>query len=563
MYAVTTGKEWWLLSLTLSALIVDPTIGSRRQQTDTILASLVCGIVCSTLSDNNYLDNVIIRIVMTVSSSSSSSSSSSTSFPVIDLIPKKETRAFDFVQAYPSYDGRNVRIGILDTGIFPSAHALHNMADGKTPKIVDLIDCSGSGDVQLHSAKATFVEGESKSSSADVSNDTSAKAGYWKVKGLSGRTLKLPTDWKFQKFPKQSKEKSKSSAKDETKKSDTAKESGTVEKKPSLDDSDDSDASLGSDKSDKSSKSTDDDTSKRSKKKKDKKKTVPVRLGIKQAYELFPKKLVARVKEQRKQQLQEKLNVHIADCRKELAELTGNGTKIENLTPEQVKTRDDIQARLDVLTGTNADDDPGPIYDCVVFYDGTNYRVMIDTDETGDFCALLQKQPESQPMTSFRHERQFGLLGTVDQMKYCVNFYDEGTVLSIVCDASPHGTHVAGITAAAASRPTGDIDKERSGVAPSAELVGLKIGDSRLGSMETGTALTRALIEARRLKCDIINLSYGEGCCLPNTGRFIRLAEELVWKDNIIFVSSAGNNGVSLSWFCVFQIDLLVKRNLI
>ncbi|KAF3432977.1 hypothetical protein FNV43_RR24079 [Rhamnella rubrinervis] len=361
------------------------------------------------------------------------------------LMPKKEIGADRFLEAHPEYDGRGVLIAIFDSGVDPAAAGLQVTSDGK-PKILDVIDCTGSGDVDT-----------SKVVKADENGC---------ICGASGTSLVLNSSWK--------------------------NPSGEWH------------------------------------------------VGYKLVYELFTDDLASRLKKERKKKWDEKNQEEIAKAVRHLDEFDQKHIKVDDA--ELKRVREDLQNRIDYLRKqADSYDDKGPIIDAVVWHDGEVWRAALDTHSLEDDpnCGKLANFV---PLTNFRTERKYGIFSKLDACSFVLNVYDEGNILSIVTDCSPHGTHVSGI--ASAFHPEEPL---LNGVAPGAQLISCKIGDSRLGSMETGTGLTRALIAAVEHKCDLINMSYGESTLLPDYGRFVDLVNEAVNKHRLIFVSSAGNNGPALT----------------
>ncbi|KAK4384978.1 Tripeptidyl-peptidase 2 [Sesamum angolense] len=361
------------------------------------------------------------------------------------LMPKKEIAADRFVEAHPEYDGRGVVIAIFDSGVDPAAAGLRVTSEGK-PKVLDVIDCTGSGDIDT----STIVKADDNGC----------------IRGTSGNSLVVNSSWK--------------------------NPSGEWH------------------------------------------------VGCKLVYELFTSTLTDRLKKERKKKWDEKNQEAVAEAVKQLDEFDKKHAKVDDTILK--RKREDLQSRVDFLRKqADSYDDKGPIIDAVVWHDGEVWRAALDTqgleDESG--CGKLA---DFVPLTNYRIERKYGIFSKLDACTVVLNIYNEGNVLSIVTDSSPHGTHVAGITSAYHPK-----EPLLNGVAPGAQLISCKIGDSRLGSMETGTGLVRALIAAVEHKCDLINMSYGEPTLLPDYGRFVDLVNEVVNKHRLIFISSAGNNGPALS----------------
>jgi subtilisin family serine protease len=121
--------------------------------------------------------------------------------------------------------------------------------------------------------------------------------------------------------------------------------------------------------------------------------------------------------------------------------------------------------------------------------------------------------------------------------------------LDLVFDLDAHGTHVAGIAAAHDLYGVKGFD----GVAPGAQLLGLKISLGAQGSVSTTGAMVRAMdyairfAAARRMPL-VMNLSFGVGNEQEGKARIDRLVDSvLAAHPDVSLTISGGNDGPGLS----------------
>lgn len=347
------------------------------------------------------------------------------------VMPKKETQALEFLQKYPDYDGRNVVVAVLDTGVDPAAKGLRITPDGKT-KVIDIIDATGAGDVSMsHKQKAS-------------------KTNPPTLTGIRDNALIIPGSWN----------------------------------NPSGD----------------------------------------FFIGTKNAYEILPEPAIGKYKQKAKTAREAMTRNRVRKLEKDLlaSDLSSDQKKELN---EQIRQLNDLQISYNP---------PSPILDCLTFFDGEHWVAAIDTNRNNDFR-------DEKLLRDYDIAYELGSLDPELGVSFGVHIYDEGKTLSIVADAGAHGTHVAGIIAGYFPE-----NPAFNGVAPGAKIVSIKIGDNRLGTMETMTAMERALSAVVKHKCDLINMSYGEPTTTPDQGRLSHLIHETVREKNVIFVASAGNAGPAL-----------------
>ena len=307
-------------------------------------------------------------------------------------------------------------------------------------------------------------------------------------------------------------------------------------------------------------------------------------LGAKKGYDIMPAGLVKRLKESRNQAT----DVHVSallrsarakwlqwkathcSSRQSLSGMAGSSVDTANFKsldelPEALKREGlEIKARIEALEQIakwykDEGGDPGPVFDVIAWRQSDGHWVaVVDTSEAGDLAGV-------EPMLPYKFMRQWRRLSDEAQLNYAVNIYLDGATsvaepedvsildamehlnsvtVSIITDAGSHGTHVAGISA---GYFPDDTSGTLNGVAPGAQIVSIKIGDTRLGSMETAAGLMRGVRAVLDTGAHVVNMSYGESYSHAQQGRFIEAIEEAVRGRGVVFVTSAGNSGPAIT----------------
>ncbi|MDH4045688.1 MAG: S8 family serine peptidase, partial [Gemmatimonadota bacterium] len=190
----------------------------------------------------------------------------------------------------------------------------------------------------------------------------------------------------------------------------------------------------------------------------------------------------------------------------------------------------------------NGDGDRDDALPLVVARASDGWFLVADTDGDGSLAG-------EDPVRDFAHA---GDTFSYGPLTIAANFSesDGRPRLDLFFDTSGHGTHVAGIAAGHDLFGIGGFD----GLAPGAQLLGLKIANDARGGVSVTGSMVRAMeyaaaFAARRRLPLVLNLSFGIG---NEDGQALPVIDSIIdafalAHPEVVFVISAGNDGPGVS----------------
>ncbi len=185
----------------------------------------------------------------------------------------------------------------------------------------------------------------------------------------------------------------------------------------------------------------------------------------------------------------------------------------------------------------------------IIFETDDGWLSYVDLDGDGSL-------DDEQPLWNYKEKLQsFSFRGRDPEIRknlaaFALNIFEDDLMVNFHYDGSSHGTHVAGI--AAGYKINGQ--EGFNGIAPGAKLISLKIGDCRLagGATTSGSMLDAyeyGIKFAKKYDGPVVfNMSFGIGSEIEGLADMDMILDDLLTEnENLIFVTSAGNEGPGIS----------------
>lgn len=188
--------------------------------------------------------------------------------------------------------------------------------------------------------------------------------------------------------------------------------------------------------------------------------------------------------------------------------------------------------------GTNTDAFP-----VVVVRATDGWVVFFDSNLNGSF-------EDEQPLHDYRQGRETIALGH-RPLTLAANFTEASgvPVLDLYFDTQGHGTHVAGIAAGHGMFNLSGFE----GVAPGAQVIGLKIANDARGGISVNSSMQRAMNYAAQFATQrglplVLNMSFGVGNEREGRAVIDSVVDAFLRAHpDVVFTISAGNDGPGLS----------------